>query len=526
LAALSGGLQILIFPTPNLYWLCWIAFAPLLLAVLQAERTNVVMPDGLGRESWRPARPLQALLLGWFSGIVWFAGSCYWIFFTMHVYGGLDTPAAFGVLVLFCLWNGLYTALFTWLVALVAHGPGKQGVNSRRALVFVPFLWVGAELVVRTKIISFPWDLLGTAQVDNIPLTRLATVTGVYGLSFEIILVNTVFVAAFLARGRGRQMLMGAAILASVVLQLGVLVGLPPAPAGETARLVQPNLPIDHAWTTEYYRGILQQAQQQSLPPTPPQGAGEPAVDLIAWPESPAPFYSDDPGFRAAVSRIAQTARAYMIIGTVGSNQAPSAKLEPQPLFNSAALIAPDGRWLSRYDKIHLVPFGEYVPFQWLFGFAHQLTREVGNFISGSQRNVFDLGTFKAGTFICYESIFPGEIRQFAANGAQVFVNISNDEWFGHTAAPYQHLNQARMRALENKRWVLRDTNSGITAVIDPYGRVVEQAPRDAATTLLAPFGAVTATTFYTRHGDWFAWLCVIISVGVVGIPLVRKASS
>ena len=221
-------------------------------------------------------------------------------------------------------------------------------------------------------------------------------------------------------------------------------------------------------------------------------------------------------------------ARAYMIVGTVGTGSVASAKLEPQSVFNSAALIAPDGRWVARYDKIHLVPFGEYVPFQRLLGFAHQLTREVGNFVPGARRNVFDLGPYKVGTFICYESIFPGEIRQFAANGAQVFVNISNDEWFGHTGAPYQHLNQARMRAVENRRWLLRDTNSGITAVIDPYGRITERAPRDTATALPAPFGAISATTFYTRHGDWFAWLCVIISVGVgvAGFFNKRKGSN
>jgi apolipoprotein N-acyltransferase len=141
----------------------------------------------------------------------------------------------------------------------------------------------------------------------------------------------------------------------------------------------------------------------------------------------------------------------------------------------------------------------------------------VGDFVPGAQRTVFDLGAYKAGAFICYESIFPGEVRQFAAQGAQVFVNVSNDEWFGHTAAPYQHLNQARMRAVENERWLLRDTNSGITAAIDPFGRVVAEAPRDTPAVLSAPFSAISGTTFYTRHGDWFCWLCVIISVAAAG---------
>jgi apolipoprotein N-acyltransferase len=394
--------------------------------------------------------------------------------------------------------------------------------------VFAPFLWVTVEFA-RTKITGFPWDLLGTVQIDNIPLTRLATVTGVYGLSFEVVLVNTAFAAGFLARQRSRRLLIGAAVLAATALQLSVLVQPAPLPASGTARLVQPNIPIEHSWTYDYFRSILQRQQQQSLPPPPAESTGEPTADLIVWPESPAPFYINDPLFRSTVSRLATQTHAYVILGTVGVSEALPGKVEPQRVANSAALIAPDGRWLARYDKIHLVPFGEYVPYKELFGFAHQLTRVVGDFLPGSQRKVFDLGRFKAGTFICYESIFPGEIRQFAANGAQVFVNISNDEWFGHTAAPYQHLNQARMRAVENERWLLRDTNNGITAAIDPYGRVVDRAPRDTETVLLAPFSVIKTTTFYTRHGDWFAWLCVIISLAVIvagGSPIRQAWSS
>jgi apolipoprotein N-acyltransferase len=527
LAALSGGLQVVIFPTPNLYWLCWVALAPLLLAVLQAQPGDVLTPATLGRTSLLPARPAQGFLLGWVSGIIGSAGTCYWIFYTMHVYGGLDTPVAFGVLVLFCLVIGAHTGLFAWLVAWVASGTAKPAIGSRRALVLAPFFWVVMEFE-RNWIFGFPWDPLGTVQIDNIPLTRLATVTGVYGISCEILLVNTAFAAAFLARHRSRRLLMGAAVLAAAALQLSVLVQPGPLPAAGTARLVQPNIPIDQNWTYDSVRAVLHRLQQKSLPPPPAESTGEPDADLIVWPESPAPFYINNPLFRDTLSQMAVQAHAYAIVGAVGITEAPPGKVEPQPVSNSAVLVAPDGRWLDRYDKIHLVPFGEYVPFKTLLSFAHQLTRTVGDFARGSQRHVFNLGRFKAGTFICYESIFPGEVRQFAANGAEVFVNISNDEWFGHTAAPYQHLNQARMRAVENERWLLRDTNSGITAAIDPYGRIVDRASRDVETTLLAPFGVVHATTFYTRHGDWFAWLCVIIAVAAigVGIPGLRRKTN
>jgi apolipoprotein N-acyltransferase len=519
LAAISGGLQVLVFPTPNLYWLCWVALAPLLVAVMRARVPDVAVPQSFGRAPLRPAGPAQAFLLGWLSGILWYAGSCYWIMYTMHVYGGLAAPVAFGVLVLFCLAMGAHTGLFALLLAVVANGVGKRRSSTRRALVLAPFLWVAVEFA-RAHIIAFPWDLLGTAQVDNIPLTRLATVTGVYGLSFEILLVNTAFAAAFLAPRDKRKLLFVAALLAAIVLQLSVLVQPPLFPATGTARLVQQNIAIDDNWSPESFRRTLDQLTQKSMAAPEGESSGKTRVDLIVWPESPAPFYVNDPLFRSMVSQVAAKTQAYVIVGTLGVTGAHRGKLEPPQIFNSAALVSPDGQWTARYDKIHLVPFGEYVPFKAIFGFAHQLTREVGDFIPGSQRTVFDLGTFKAGTFICYESIFPGEVRQFAANGAQIFVNISNDEWFGHSAAPYQHLNQSRMRAIENERWVLRDTNTGITATIDPYGRILEQAPRDVLTALTAPFSVVMGTTFYTRHGDWFAWLCVIISMVPIFLTL------
>jgi apolipoprotein N-acyltransferase len=182
-------------------------------------------------------------------------------------------------------------------------------------------------------------------------------------------------------------------------------------------------------------------------------------------------------------------------------------------LYNSAAVVAPSGEWIARYDKIHLVPFGEYVPFKRLFSFAGKLTREVGDFVPGESRKALSLSTYRIGVFICYEAVYPGEIREFAKNGAQVFVNISDDAWFGDTAAPVQHMNQARMRAIENNRWLVRSTDTGITVAIDPLGRVVAQAARSVRTAIDVPYTLVSGTTFYTRHGNWFVWLCAIISL-------------
>jgi apolipoprotein N-acyltransferase len=206
----------------------------------------------------------------------------------------------------------------------------------------------------------------------------------------------------------------------------------------------------------------------------------------------------------------AQDRNAYLIIGSLGETEDVSGKRQ---LLNSALIMDPSGNMLGRYDKIHLVPFGEYVPYQSLLFFADKLTREVGDFGRGTQRKVFDLNGTHVGVFICYESVFPNEVREFAANGAQVLINISDDLWYGETGAPWQHLQMTRMRAMENHRWLLLATNNGTTASIDPFGRVVKEAPRNVRTVLVAPFAPETESTFYTRNGDVFAWICVVISI-------------
>jgi len=189
---------------------------------------------------------------------------------------------------------------------------------------------------------------------------------------------------------------------------------------------------------------------------------------------------------------------------------------ESSQIFNSATLINPQGEWVGRYDKVHLVPFGEYLPFPQLFAFAGGLTKEVGEFERGASRTPLDAGGQRLGMFICYESIFPDEVRQGPLQGAQVLLNISNDGWYGDSGAWKQHLQQTQMRAIENGRWLLAGTNTGMTASVDPDGRIVAATPRKVRTALAAPYALISGTTFYTRHGDWFAYLCAIISAGAL----------
>jgi apolipoprotein N-acyltransferase len=533
LAVLSAGLQIVIFPLPNLYWFSWIAVAPLLVAILRARVPDTLQLDGQAR--LLPATPWQGFVLGYVCGILWFAGTCYWIFDTMHRYGGLPVPAAVLALILFCTYVGLYHGMFGLLLAWIAGskivgpkaarlkiaGPKTAGSGAaiRRALMAAPFLWVAVELA-RTRITAFPWELLGYAQTGNFVITRVATLAGVYGLSFEIVLVNSVFAAAFLAAKERRKWLLAAAGVAAVILQAGQWLAPPPLATDHTALLVQPNIPIQDGamWTKQYFQDTLRDLTATSLHP-----AGEPAgerdgrrYDLIVWPESPSPFYTNDPLFRGAVGEMAKQSGSWVVAGSIGITPAMHSGGQSSQIFNSAVLVSPQGEWVGRYDKVHLVPFGEYLPFPQVFAFAGGLTKEVGEFQRGASRTPLEAGSQRIGMSICYESIFPDEVRQLALRGAQVLVNISNDGWYGDSGAWKQHLQQTQMRAIENGRWLLAGTNTGMTASIDPYGRIVAATPRKVRTALAAPYALSTGTTFYTRHGDWFAYLCAIISAGAL----------
>jgi apolipoprotein N-acyltransferase len=513
LVGLSSLLQVLIFPLPGLYVLSWVAFAPLIVALLRARPAGALVVDGAVH--LQAATPGQAFLLAYASGILWYAGTCYWIYNTMHEHGGLSVAAAALALFLFCLYLGLYHGLFGLLLGLAA-GPGR---DDRRALISVPFLWVAVELA-RTRVTGFPWDLLGTAQVDNISLSRISTLTGVYGISFEIMLVNVAVAAAFLVPRRKRTALLLAALAAAAVLQAGRLVDAPALPSDRAALLVQENIPVDENWTRDTFELTLRELTDLSVKAEGSDsrtiGGVPEKLDLIVWPESPAPFFSSDPLFRNPVSEMARTTHSWVVTGSIGSTLAARNSGSTPEVFNSAALVSPAGEWTARYDKVHLVPFGEYLPFPWLFSFAGGLTKEVGEFTKGTSRAPLDAGNKPLGIFICYESVFPDEVRQFANQGAQVFVNLSNDGWYGDSGAYAQHLNQTRMRAIENDRWILSATDTGVTASIDPYGRTVARLPRKERGALVAPYALTSVTTFYTRHGDWFAWLCAIISAGAL----------
>jgi apolipoprotein N-acyltransferase len=360
----------------------------------------------------------------------------------------------------------------------------------------VAALWVGIE---RTHgPLGFAWLTLGDAGTSMSLPMRLAPILGVYGLSFAFAMMSATLALIALRRRR---------IELLPVASLLVLFALPDLPALESGRasavVVQPNLSESLEWTTESAEQmrsrLLMLSAQEALRP----GASKP--DLILWPEVPAPIYYDsDPALRQQVHRLAQLTGSFLLFGTVAHTP------EGAPL-NSAVMVGPEGRRIDRYDKIFLVPFGEFVPA--LFSFVNKISSEAGDFAAGSRIVVFPVDSRHVATFICYESAFPHLVRQFAVRGAQLFVNLSNDGYFGDRAAREQHLRLVRMRAAENRRWILRSTNNGITASVDPAGRVRQVLPSWSEQVGRLTYSYVSDQTLYSRWGDWFAWICLILGI-------------
>jgi apolipoprotein N-acyltransferase len=502
--ALSGLLLVACFPKIHIPGLVWVACLPG-LAALATER-----------------RLKRAFLLGYLLGAVFLAGSCYWFVGVMEIYGRLAPVLAWGVLALFLIVMSTFFGGFGFLMGCAARR------SAGWALALSPFLWVTMELARTYLITGFPWNLLGYA-VGATGVRQIASLTGVYGLAFLAVVTSALLAGVLFAPRHTRTWAALAGWLALLLLAQWRMAP-PPEPIGaDMAFLVQPNVPLVYpeleAWIPWRDPTQLQQLvnvsraaiDDFSKTSTGPPPAAEPP--LVIWAENPAPFYfTRDPIFRTAVEGLARQAHAFVIVNTVIPVDASG-----KSITNSAVTVDPEGREVSRYDKIHLVPFGEYVPAWALPGLVNKITPEVGDFVPGTSYPVSQTPAGGIGVFICYEAIFPQLVRRLTAAGAGVLVNISNDAWYGDSAAAYQHLEMARLRAIENHRYLLRATNNGVTTVIDPYGRLREKLPRYRQLVLPAHFNFERQQTFYTAHGDLFAWLCVAITaLMLAGISLKR----
>ncbi len=407
----------------------------------------------------------------------------------LSFHGGLGELAGWAVFTLFALAKALHMAVFAVLA----------GMLMRRwwAAPAVAALWVAIEVTHGS--LGFAWLALGNAGIDmGIPL-RLAPFTGVYGISFLFALMSAVVAVALLRHRRVEMLWLAPALLLPL---------LPPMPAvargRETALLTQPNISETEEWTAQSVESMKREQVMLDLARRAvPSATSRPRSSC--GPRCPAPFYYfEDPEFRRYIDNLARThARLH-----AARHRGAYARGPP---LNSAVLVSPEGAPVSRYDKVNLVPFGEFVP--WPFGFANKISTEVGDFAAGQHVVVSPVGDHRIGTFICYESVFPNFVRKFAAGGAEVLFNISNDGWFGKSAARQQHLSMVRMRAAENRRWILRSTNDGITATIDPAGRLRGTLPLYVEASSYTGFSWVAEQTVYTRWGDWFPLLCATLAL-------------
>lgn len=508
LAALSGAILSLSFYGAHPSFFSWFCPAILLLSLLGA-------------------RARVAFFCGFLHGLIFVLTCVSWVAEVLSVHGGMSVAAGWAVLLLIATIWGCSIGLFTWMVQRLS----RQGTGL--ALFGAPFLWISTE-VLRAYLpeISFPWGLLGYPAAGNPALVQLTTITGIYGVSFLVAAFNSLLVWILASPSEKRKSRLATVGAVVVILLAAQILGprfVPTAPASHLARVVQPNFPENMQYVGDWYadhKADMAELEQLSLRRSP--GAQQP--DLLVWPEAPAPFSFQDPHFGPYIARLATEFQHPVIVGIIdwkpileSGKGIPRTGLVP---YNSAAMLNSSGQKTFLYDKIHLVPFGEYEPFPLIHQVVTSVSEEVGGFRKGRERNVGRFsngGTFSI--FICYEAIYAGEIRQFANSGAQLLLNISNDGWFGKSEAAEQHLRMARVRAVENRRWLIRDTNSGITASVDPYGNVNRVMQRDARDAADLPFDFRTDKTIYTRFGDWFAWMCVGVSAILVVLTF-RKAKS
>jgi len=458
------------------------------------------------------ARPRVAFACGFVHSLVFVFTSIPWIATVLAVHGGLSRLGGWGILFLIGAVFGTLTGSFAWCVRRIAQR------SLALACIAAPFLWVTFEFILaHLPEISFPWNLLGYPASANLALLQITTVTGIWGLSFLVAAFNALLAWTVLApapRSKTRVTILAAAAVLVIAIMIVGPRFIPRSSAKHYARAVQPNFPEALVYPQDWFQTHtrdLEEIEQLSLAPS------NHSTDLLVWPEAPAPFSFEDPQFARHASLLAIHFQHPFLAGVIEWEPTSEPATSPHAAFapyNSAILIDAQGQKLFVYDKIHLVPFGEYEPFPLIHSVAASVSDEIGSFRKGSKYSVAQLSDgYTFGAFICYEAIYPGEVRHFAAQGADLLINISNDGWFGRSAAPEQHLRMARVRAVENRRWLLRVTNNGFTVSVDPYGRMFKPLPPDVRAAVDLPYDFRTDETVYTRFGDWFAWLCILVSV-------------
>jgi apolipoprotein N-acyltransferase len=478
-AALSGALLALAFPRPDLFPCAWFGLIPLLLVM--------------------DRRPLAA---GFTAGLVFFALVLYWLNIVMTTYGGM--PPAFSLLAycLLVIYLALYWGVAAWL-----------SVRLRIALqlpylLTLPLLWVALEYLRGLLLTGFPWALLGYSQQNFSWTIQSADVTGVYGISFLLVAVNCALAWIIVTPRLVWSRLGFAGVLLLTVSHVGYGAWRSSQPLEQRSdqlqvALIQGNIDQARKWDPANRKASIDRYLDLS------RRANVDKVDLTIWPEAATPFYfQEDTELARKVRQLPEESGSALLLGSPAYERDTAGAAR---YFNSAYLLSAEGRFQGRSDKVHLVPFGEYVPLSGLLSFVDKLVVGVGDFSSGQIRPL-PLDGRQLGLLICYEAIFPELARAAVLSGSDLLVNLTNDAWFGHSSAPYQHLAMSRFRAIENRIWLARAANTGISALISPAGRLVQSGPLFKPFYLTGSVGLGAAPSFYTRFGDLFAWGCLALS--------------
>ena len=504
-ACASGLLLPFCFPKFDLGLLAWVALIPLHLALDQCSKQ-------------------RAFWIGWLSGVIGFTGIMAWVVTAMTTYGKVPEPISYAILLLLTTYLGLYVALyslaFVWLRELI----------PRYGIFFAPCFWVALEFF-RTYLLSgLPWCLLGYSQYRELDLIQVADLTGVYGVSFLVVLVNVAvaelilwimpFFRGFHPVKLPWELLTTAAacmvlswFYSSAVLSDRNVQQTHPS---ITVGVVQPNIDQAVKWDASYREETMRRLDRLT-------GQLNTDTDLIVWPEAATPFILErEKDYQLELISWAERAQAPLLLGS------PALRFYPDRrpyLLNSAYLLETDGTILGRYDKHHLVPFGEYIPLKSsLLFFLDKLVEGIGDFEPGPGSKTLSFSpkslrhdkagtprSVKFGVAICYEVIFPDLVRQFAANGAEFLVTITNDGWFGPSSAPAQHFAMVVFRSVENHLAFARAANTGISGFVDPFGQITQATPLFTELALHATIPIKYSRTFYSYYGDVFAYACVII---------------
>jgi apolipoprotein N-acyltransferase len=476
-AAASGSLLALCFPKPDLHWLSWVSLVP---AMTSAADLRISIK--------------KAAISGFVLGLVFYTALLYWLF-PFVSYGFAIVLAG---LVLGISYLSLYTSLF-----MAASRWMRDRIKGIRWALFASALWTGLEFLRSLGTFGFPWGVLGYSQYKNIYILQLASLFSVYSISFLLAFVNGLLAEGILERRRLPYIVAAASI--GFALAYGFS-SVKPINSTEHIRVsvIQGNIDQNQKWDLRYRSQTL----NTFLRLTRISALARP--DLIVWPETAVPGYLRyDPWLRGAIMDIASETGAFMLVGADDVEYSGGER----KFFNSAFLVSPKGEVLGKYDKIHLVPFGEYVPYKSIFFFVEKIVVGEGDFSGGDDYTVFSMGKGRFGTIICYEAIFPWLVRGFVERGAQFIVNITNDAWFGRTSAPYQHAAMSVFRAVENRVSLVRCANTGVSMFVDPYGRIYKKTGIFEERVITWDLPIVKCRSFYMKVKEGFPIACIALSM-------------